>query len=105
MLTQLLTILTIVAAVTGVIALVDDWFLRPQRLAAGDSTRSSFMGIVYFLLPIGCVGAVLRLLMSERLDFSLILVIVVAATGLVWLLDALIFAPMRARAARARGVD
>jgi signal peptidase I len=48
---------------------------------------------------------VLRLLMSERLDFSLILVIVVAATGLVWLLDALIFAPMRARAAQASGVD
>jgi signal peptidase I len=102
MLTQLLTILTVVAVVTGVIALVDDWFVRSSP---DGTSKSPFMSVVHFLLPIGCVGAVLRLLRSERLDFSLILVIVVAATGLVWLLDSLIFAPMRARAARARGVD
>ncbi|HWW19996.1 MAG TPA: signal peptidase I [Steroidobacteraceae bacterium] len=105
MLTQLLTILTIVAVVTGVIAVVEDWFLRPSRAPGADASKSSFMSAVHFLLPIGCVGAVLRLLMSERLDFSLILVIVVAATGLVWLLDSLLLAPMRARAAQARGVD
>jgi signal peptidase I len=105
MLTQLLTILTVVAVVTGVIAVVDDWFLQPKRSLAGDHSKSPFMAMVHFLLPIGCVGAVLRLLMSERLDFSLILVIVAAATGLVWLLDSLIFAPMRARAAQARGAD
>lgn len=105
MLTQILTILTIVAVVTGVIAVVDDWFLRPARIAANTDQKSGFISTVNFLLPIGCVGAVLRLLRSERLDFSLILVIVVAATGLVWLLDSLVFGPMRARAAQARGVD
>jgi signal peptidase I len=105
MLIQLLSTLTVVAVVSGVIALVDDWFLRPQRQLNGDTSKSGLVSTANFLLPIGCVGAVLRLLMSERLDFSLFLVIVVAATGLVWLLDQLIFAPMRARAAQARGVD
>jgi signal peptidase I len=105
MLIQLLSTLTVVAVVSGVIALVDDWFLRPQRQLNGDTSKSGLVSTANFLLPIGCVGAVLRLLMSERLDFSLFLVIVVAATGLVCLLDQLIFAPMRARAAQARGVD
>jgi signal peptidase I len=105
MLINLLSILTVVAVLSGVIALVDDWFLRPQRQLNGDTSKSGLVSIANFLLPIGCVGAVLRLLMSERLDFSLFLVIVVAATGLVWLLDHLIFAPMRARAAQARAVD
>jgi signal peptidase I len=105
MLTQLLTILTVVALVTGVIAIVDDWFLRPQRVLKGDAAKSALMSMVYFLLPIGAVGAVLRLLISERLDFSLILVIVVAATGLIWLVDHVIFAPIRAPAAKANGVE
>src|SRR5580658_988123 len=105
MLIQLLSTLTVVAVVSGVIALVDDWFLRPQRQLNGDTSKSGLVSTANFLLPIGCVGAVLRLLMSERLDFSLFLVIVVAATGLVWLLDRLIFAPMRVRAAQARGID
>jgi len=46
---------------------------------------------------------VLHLLGSERLDFSLVLVVVVAVAGAIWLLDHLLFAPQRARAARAAG--
>ena len=40
--------------------------------------------------------------MSERLDFSLVLVIVVAVAGVVWLIDHLLFAPLRRRAAAGR---
>ena len=47
------------------------------------------------------VAAVLHLLGSERLDFSLLLVLVVAIAGVVWLIDHLLFAPLRARARRA----
>ena len=47
------------------------------------------------MLPVLLIAAVLRLLVSERLDFSLVLVIVVAVAGLVWLLDHLLFAPAR----------
>jgi signal peptidase I len=40
-----------------------------------------------------------QLLLSERLDFSLVLVLVVAASAVVWALDRWLFAPARARAA------
>ena len=47
----------------------------------------------YYLLPLLLIAALLRLLVSERLDFSLVLVTVVAVAGVVWLLDHLLFEP------------
>jgi signal peptidase I len=105
MLVQLLTLLTVMAIGAGLIAIVDDWFLRPRRLIAGNPGHPPLISTIHFILPIAAFGAVIRLLISERLDFSLILVIVVAATGLVWLLDSLVFAPARARAVAAHGGD
>jgi len=105
MLTQILTILSILALPAALIAIVDDWFLRPSRRLAGVESDPPLLATIYFVLPILLVAAVLRLLGSERLDFSLVLVIVVAVAGLVWLLDHLLFAPARARVAAARGAD
>jgi signal peptidase I len=106
--TQLLALLAWAAAPVTLIAIVDDWFLRPRRrIAQGGVERPDppLMRVIYLLLPIVLVAAVLRLLGSERLDFSLVLVIVVAVAGAIWLLDHLLLAPPRRRAALAAGGD
>ena len=53
------------------------------------------MRVLYLVLPVLLLAAVFRLLGSERLDFSLVLVIVVAIAGTIWLLDHLLLAPPR----------
>jgi signal peptidase I len=105
-LAQWLTLLTWIALPVTVVAVIDDWFLRPRRqLAAlpGAAHDPPLMSAVYVAEPLLVLAAILNLLMSERLDFSLVLVLVVAASGLVYLLDRLVFAPFRARAATLRG--
>ncbi len=49
--------------------------------------------MVHYELTVLLVAAVLNILSAERLDFSLLLVLVAAIAGLVWLLDHLLFAP------------
>src|SRR3984885_8453322 len=106
MLTQILTVLAALAIPAALIAIVDDWFLRPRRRIAGGGTADApLLAANYYLLPLLLLAALLRLLMSERLDFSLVLVIVVAVAGLVWLLDHLLFEPARRRRAAAAGRD
>src|SRR5580693_4624044 len=90
MLTQILTVLAALAVPAALVAIVDDWFLRPRRRIGGGAKADA---------------PLLRLLLSERLDFSLVLVTVVAVAGLVWLLDHLLFEPARRRAATAAGRD
>jgi signal peptidase I len=107
MLTQILSWLTLLAVPVLLIAIVDDWFLRPRRRLAGGATASDgpLLAAVYYALPLLLLAALLRLLLSERLDFSLVLVTVVAIAGLVWLIDHLLFEPLRRRAALAAGRD
>jgi len=100
MLTQLITLLAWLAVPTVLVAIIDDWFLRPRRRAAQPPVADPpVMAVIYYLLPVLLIAAVLRLLGSERLDFSLVLLLVVAGAGLVWLLDYLLWAPARQRAA------
>jgi len=103
MLIQILTLLSILAAPATLIAIIDDWFLRPRRLIAGNVKDPPLLAVTYYVLPVLLVAALLRLLLSERLDFSLVLVLVVAVAGLIWLIDALVFAPARRRAISAAG--
>ncbi len=103
MLTQILTILSILALPATLIAVIDDWFLRPRRLLAGQVREPPLLALIYYVLPVLLVAALLRLLLSERLDFSMVLVLVVTIAGLVWLADHLLFAPARRRAALAAG--
>ena len=106
MLTQILTVLTALAIPAALIAIVDDWFLRPRRrLAGGAAADAPLLAATHYALPLLLLAALLRLLLSERLDFSLVLVTVVAVAGLVWLIDHLLFEPMRGRAAIAAGRD
>lgn len=108
MVSQLLTLLAWAALPITLIAVIDDWFLRPRRqIAAGNPAAPDppLMRAVYLLLPVVLLAAVIELLRSERLDFSLVLVVVVAAAGTVWLLDHLLFAPVRRRRAAAAARD
>ncbi len=89
------------------LAVVDDWFLRPRRrAAAGPEARDPhWVSVLYHAVPVLLFAALLKLLGSERLDFSLVLVLVVVVSALVAALDRLLFAPARARAAQAAGRD
>jgi signal peptidase I len=102
MLANVIAILAVLAIPATLIAVVDDWFIRPRRrLANPDAREPPVLAAIYYALPVLLVAAVLRLLGSERLDFSLVLVVVVAIAGVVWLVDYLLFAPARRRAADA----
>jgi signal peptidase I len=106
--TQLLLILAWAAWPVTLIAVIDDWFLRPRRRLAANGVTApdpALARAAYLLLPIVLIAAVLRLLGSERLDFSLVLVIVVAIAGAIWLLDHLLFAPLRTRRTLAAGAE
>ena len=106
MLTQILTVLAALAVPAALVAIVDDWFLRPRRrISGGAKADAPLLAANYYVLPFLLMAALLRLLLSERLDFSLVLVTVVAVAGVVWLLDHLLFEPARRRAALAAGQD
>jgi len=108
---MLMLISTALAWIAGplvLLAIIDDWFLRPRRrLAALPAAAADppLMRAVYLALPVVIVGAIARLLMSEQLDFSLVLVLVLAASALVWALDRYLLAPQRARAAQRAGIE
>src|ERR1039457_167982 len=106
MLMQILTVLTALAIPAVVIAIIDDWFLRPRGpLGRGSAADTPLLAAISYALPLLLLAALLRLLLSERLDFSMVLVMVVAIAGLVWLVDHLVFEPQRRRAAQAAGRD
>jgi signal peptidase I len=101
--TQILSLLLLPAMV---IAVVDDWFLRPRRrLAALPAVVQDpvWLKAIYGVLPVLVIGGAVKLFRSPRLDFSLVLVVVSAVGGVVWALDAWVLRPARDRAATAAG--
>src|SRR5258706_15785178 len=108
MLLQIVTPLAWLAGPVTLLAIADDWFLRPRRQLRARSaaaTDPAWMRAIYLALPVVIIGAILRLLLSDRLDFSLVLVLVLFASGLVWLLDRRGLARARAPAARRSGLE
>ncbi|MET0293239.1 MAG: signal peptidase I [Steroidobacteraceae bacterium] len=90
MLHQLITALTWALIPVGLVAIVDDWFFRPRRRIAahpGAANDPALMRVVYGVLPVLACAAVVRMFLAERLDFSLVLVLVAATTGLVLLVE------------------
>jgi signal peptidase I len=102
-----LVLLSWLALPVGLICVIDDWLLRPQRAARlGSGPRdTALMRTLYAVLPVLIAAAVLRLLLAERLDFSAVLLAITVITGVVWALDACVLRPQRARTARAAGRD
>jgi signal peptidase I len=108
MLMQITTVLAWLAGPLALLAMIDDWFLRPRRRLAvlpAEAADPPLMRAVYLALPVVVVGAIARLLMSEQLDFSLVLVLVLLVSAVVWALDRYLLAPQRARAARRARVE
>lgn len=106
MLDQLTLIATWLAVPVGLIAVIDDWFLRPGReiaAAPAPARDPPLARAAYLVLPVLVIGAVLRMLRAEALDFSLVLVLIALASGIVWAIDAAWLRPARARRAGEAG--
>jgi signal peptidase I len=106
----LIDLLSWLALPATLICIVDDWFLRPRRAlsvpagapAAPDAT---WLTLLYTVLPVLILAAVVRLLISETLDFSAVLLGITVVTGIVWGMDSALFKPARVAAARAARRD
>ncbi len=98
----ILEALSWLALPVGIICAIDSWFLHPKRVIAAGGTKVGvppLIAALYYALPVLCIAVVLRLLVAETLDFSLVLVIISAVTGAIWGLDTLFFRASRERAA------
>src|SRR5690348_63117 len=108
LLAQIIRVLSWPAVPVGFICLVDDWLLKPKRLMATAPRLAPdppLLALAYRLLPIFIGAAVISALMAEQLDFSAVLVIISAVTGLIWAADALVLAPRRRPAANPAGKE
>lgn len=91
-----------------VICVLDDWLLRPARqikALPGVASDSPLMRIAYWMLPVTILAAIWRLLTAEDADFSLVLLLITAISGLVWLIDSKWLGPRRVAQALASGKD
>ncbi len=107
-LSKIIEVLSWLAVPVGLVCLVDDWLLRPARRARAGGVPPAKPAVITFCyraLPILLVAVVLWILATQRVNFSLVLVIITAVSGLIWLVDALLLAPRRRRAAEAPGAD
>jgi signal peptidase I len=106
MLMQLITILAWISIPATLIGVVDDWFLRPRRqlaVAPQIARDPPMIAAVYYALPVLIIAGVVRLLSAEELDFSAVLLVIAVVTGIVWLVDSVVFRRFRANAAHAAG--
>jgi signal peptidase I len=87
-----------------VIVLLDAWVWRPKRDPAAISTEEPWLPRTagYGLIALA-VGLLWRLFRYEAVDFSLMLVIVGALSGVIWGVDHLFFAKGRTAAAASAG--
>jgi signal peptidase I len=86
------------------VILIDGWFARPRRDPAATSIDEPFLpkAASYALVALA-LGMLWRLFRYEAVDFSLMLVIVGALSGVIWGLDRAFFNKRRALAAAAAG--
>jgi signal peptidase I len=88
----------------GLWCLIDSWLLAPKRaIRAGvpNPPDPAPIRIAYAVLPYLVVAVILRMITAESLDFSLVLLTLSVGTGLVWLIDHLVFRRRREAAAAA----
>jgi signal peptidase I len=108
MLMKLIEILSWLAIPVSIICIVDDWLLRPRRHIAAPThpvPDPPFVNFLYHLLPVLIGASVLRLLIAERLDFSVVLLSITVITGVVWWFDFAVLRHHRAAGARSAGKD
>jgi len=99
---QIIWVLSMLLLPVAVLVVVDDWFLRPRRRLAALPALAQDpapLRLAYAVFPFLLIAGALRLFRSERLDFSLVLVLVSLVGGVIWALDAWWLRGVRARAA------
>lgn len=86
------------------VILIDGWFIRPQRDPGARAEQEPLYarGAGYALVALA-VGMLWRLFRYEAVDFSVMLVVIGALSGLIWGLDRLVFAHRRQARAAAAG--
>jgi signal peptidase I len=86
------------------VILADGWYLRPRRDPGATSVEEPGLAkLAGYALVALALGMLWRLFKYEAVDFSLMLVLVGAASGVIWALDRLFFAARRNQAAAAAG--
>jgi signal peptidase I len=86
------------------VILIDGWFLRPRRDPGATSAEEPLLPkLAGYALVAFAIGLLWRLFRYEAVDFSLMLVVVGAVSGIIWLLDQLFFSRRRKLAAAAAG--
>ncbi len=100
----LFIVLLLASVACVLVILVDGWFLRPHRdpaaTSVGEPPLPRFAGYALVALALAMLW---RLFRYEAVDFSLMLVVVGALSGVIWGLDRLFFSGRRQRAAAAVG--
>ncbi len=103
-----IVLLSWLAIPVGLLAVIDDWFLRPRRQLAANAQGAKdpvLASVAYGVLPVLIIAAVLRLLLAERLDFSAVLLLITVVTGIIWWFDVLFLRRRRASAALQAGKE
>jgi signal peptidase I len=97
-------VLLCASLVCVLVILIDGWVLRPQRDPSATSIEEPWLPkAAGYALVVLAVFMLWRLFRYEAVDFSLMLVVVGAVSGVIWGLDRLFFARSRNRAAAAAG--
>jgi signal peptidase I len=88
----------------GLWCVLDSWLLAPRRAIAAGVAKApdpAPVRVAYAVLPFLMVAVVVRMITAEALDFSLVLLLLSAGTGIVWLVDHLWLRKRREAAAAA----
>ncbi len=92
------------AAPVGVWCALDSWLFAPRRAIAAGSARvpdPPLLRAAYAVLPVLVIAVIVRMITAETLDFSLVLLVLSVATGIVWAIDHFVFRKPREAAAAA----
>jgi signal peptidase I len=91
-------------AVCVLVILIDGWFLRPRRDPGASSAEEPLLPkLAGYALVAFAIALLWRLFRYEAVDFSLMLVVVGAVSGIIWALDQAFFSRRRKVAALAAG--
>lgn len=105
---KIIELLSWLAIPVSLVCIVDDWVVRPRRHIAAPAHPAPdppLMKALYVVLPFLIFAAVVRLLVAERLDFSVVLLSITFITGVVWWLDTSFLRRHRDSAAQAAGKE
>jgi signal peptidase I len=90
------------AAPVGLWCAIDSWLFAPRRAIAAGTTNIAdppLLRAAYAILPLLVVAVIVRMISAETLDFSLVLLVLSVATGIVWAIDHFLFRKPRLAAA------